>query len=64
MNVAGVTPLYVAASGGHQDMVEFLLANKADVNAKNNSGQTPLREAVKYGHQDVADLLRQHGGTE
>jgi ankyrin repeat protein len=28
------TPLHVAAQRGHKDVVELLLANKADVNAK------------------------------
>jgi ankyrin repeat protein len=34
--------------------VELLLANKADVNAKNNPSQTPLHYAAVYGHKDVA----------
>jgi ankyrin repeat protein len=45
----------------------LLLANKADVNAKNNEGWTPLHEAVaceKNGCKDVVKLLRQHGGRE
>jgi ankyrin repeat protein len=43
-------------------MVELLLANKADVNAKNNKGETPLRVVANKGKQGVADLLLQHGG--
>ena len=27
---------------GHKDVVELLLANKAEVNAKDNHGETPL----------------------
>jgi len=48
----------------HKDVVELLLANKADVNAKDNSGKTPLHIAVSKGHKDVVELLRQHGGHE
>jgi ankyrin repeat protein len=49
---------------GYKDVVEFLLANKADVNAKANNGDTPLHLAVTHGLLVIADLLRQHGGTE
>jgi ankyrin repeat protein len=45
-------------------MAELLLANNADVNAKNNKGETPFRVAVGKDKQDVIELLRQHGGHE
>ena len=32
----------MAAGRGHKDVVELLLANKAEVNAKDNDGETPL----------------------
>ena len=32
----------LAAHDGHKDMAELLLANKAEVNAKDNNGLTPL----------------------
>jgi ankyrin repeat protein len=38
----GLTPLHVAAFSGHRDVVELLLTNKADVNAKDKDGHTPL----------------------
>ncbi len=52
----GWTPLYFAAASGHKDVVELLIANKADVNALNQNF-TPLRAAVLNHHPDVADLL-------
>jgi ankyrin repeat protein len=50
----GNTPLYWAVGTGHKDVPVLLLANKADVNAKNNRGDTPLLWA---GDGDVARLL-------
>jgi hypothetical protein len=51
------TPLHHAASNGHKDVAELLLANKANVNADNNDAKTPLHEAAVHGHLDVAELL-------
>lgn len=45
-------------------MVELLLANGADLNAKSNAGYTPLDLAVSMGRYDLAKLLRQRGGHE
>lgn len=62
------TPLHEAAAGYslsfkyHKDIVELLLTNSADVNAKDNNGNTPLDFAVMAGRKDVAELLRQLGG--
>ena len=57
----GFTPLHWAASSGHKDVAELLLAHGADVNAKNNNGSTPLHFAAALGHKDVAELLLAHG---
>ena len=38
-------------------MAEFLLVNKADVDAKDGKGETPLHAAAEKGHKDVAELL-------
>jgi len=41
-----------------------LLANQAEINAKDSNGVTPLHFAVDKRHEDVAELLRQHDGHE
>ena len=53
----GTTPLYGAAQWGHRDVVQLLLASKAEVDAKNLIGFTPLHAAAAAGHKDVAELL-------
>jgi ankyrin repeat protein len=58
-----LTPLHWAAENGHRDVAELLLANKADVNAKDNNGYTPLSWAAKAGHKDVAELLLANGAN-
>jgi ankyrin repeat protein len=41
----------------HQDTVKLLLANKADVNTRDNLGRTPLYEAVMVGDKGMVHLL-------
>jgi ankyrin repeat protein len=44
------------------EVVELLIENGADVNAKNNYGGTPLDGAISLDRPKIADLLRKHGG--
>jgi ankyrin repeat protein len=57
---SGSTPLHCAATESYNEIVELLIANGADVNAKDNESRTPLDEAKRW--PSVADLLRKHGG--
>jgi ankyrin repeat protein len=40
-----------------KDIVEFLLANKAEVNARSNDGTTPLHWAAAHGPKGLVELL-------
>jgi len=52
------TPLHWAAGKGHKEIAELLIAEGADVNAKDEDGSTTL----DYAKGETADLLRKHGG--
>jgi cytohesin len=53
----GSTPLLIAAKNDDKEMVELLITNQADVNAKNNDGSTPLLIAAKYGDKEMLEML-------
>jgi cytohesin len=64
VKVGGGRALHYAAFQAHLPSVKVLLANGADVNARNEDGETSLRMAKRRGLRQLADLLRQHGGQE
>jgi len=55
------TPLHFAAYSGNE-VVELLIANGADVNAKNQADATPLDKAIEKNWDETVSLLRKHGG--
>jgi cytohesin len=59
---SGMTPLHIAAEGGHNEIAELLIAKGANVNAKTNDGETPLDKAVHHGQTEITGLLRKHSG--
>ena len=52
-----MTPLHFAAQNGHLSVVEYLVNQKADLNAKNNKGYTPLSLANERRKMEVAEFL-------
>ena len=54
------TPLHRAAWAGQLVVAQFLLANGADVGAKDTGGGTPLHDAVHSGHKSMVELLLDH----
>jgi ankyrin repeat protein len=55
----GRTPLHVAASAGHTDLVQWLLSATADPAMKDKQGNTPLNDAVLAKRDKIAQLIRQ-----
>lgn len=53
----GATALHWAALRGHAEVVEFLLAQGADVRAKNGAGETALQVAQRAGRTEVVRIL-------
>ena len=61
MNNVGATPLHDASENGHLNVVKFLLANDANVNASTIDGETALQVAEFQGHTDIVQLLKDSG---
>lgn len=47
----GATALYEAAKNEHQDIVEFLISQKADANKPGKTGLLPLHVASQTGNE-------------
>jgi len=60
----GKAALHEMALRGYSGVVEMLLANGADKNAKDKAGRTALSYALKYGNKTAAEVLRKNGAEE
>jgi ankyrin repeat protein len=56
-----VTALMLAALGGHQQIVVYLIDRGANINAKTNHNATPLMYAAAGGNQELVTILLQRG---
>ncbi len=64
-DLSGSTPLIHAATGGHADVVNYLISKGADVNVKENSLHlSALSAAAAGGHADTVLLLLNAGATD
>ena len=54
------TALHTAAAGGHKEIVEFLIASGANIDAKDRRGRTPLDLAVSKRDDEVVNLVVKH----
>jgi glutamate dehydrogenase len=59
----GRTPLHVACATGNKEMVEYLISQKADINAVDSFGSTPIQEAMKKEHSYIVKYLQEKGAT-
>ena len=57
------TPLFLAASRGHLDVLRCLLENGADINASTADNCTPLMIAIENGNINAATFLIEHGAN-
>jgi len=58
-NFRGYTMLHIAALTGESEMVDFLLANKANTNALSAENETPLMLSSLMGHFSIVKKLGQ-----
>ena len=60
---SGFTSLHVAAAWKRRDLVEMLLAAKANPNPTNAYGETPLHSAAGRGSVEIAEVLIKNGAV-
>jgi hypothetical protein len=56
-----MTPIHVASSVGHSDMLTLLIEHGADVNGRGTDGNTPLHEASRNARLEAGQLLLNQG---
>lgn len=61
VNKTGWTPLHYAASGGHVQVMAYLLEHSAYIDAESPNGTTPLMMAAMYGSPEAVKHLIQAG---
>jgi len=63
-SVDGRPPILYAADYGQLEVIEYLIAEGADVNACDKHGISPLLAAIWEGHTDCVKLLLQKGASK
>ena len=61
VNKPGWSPIHYAATNGHLKIVQFLMANGAQVNALSPSETTPLMMAIGSGNEELIKYLLDNG---
>jgi ankyrin repeat protein len=56
--------LWIAVNDGNHEIVELLLARRADPNGEVDSCGTPMFQSIYRKRTEIAELLRAHGGLE
>jgi ankyrin repeat protein/poly(3-hydroxybutyrate) depolymerase len=60
---SGFTPLHIAATAGHVDIIEHLLDRGADLEARTAGGQTPLFQTVPLASEQAFGRLLEKGAN-
>ena len=61
VNKPGWAPLHYAATNGHVEIMQILLAHHAFIDAESPNKTTPLMMAAHYGSRDAVKLLLDEG---
>ena len=61
LDITRSTPLHVASSSGHLEVLRILVESGADVNARNVTHLTPLHIASLEGNAETVQLLIERG---
>lgn len=59
----GRTPLFYASIRAQFDVIEYLLSEKANVNARDCIGQSPLHIACAAGNNEIVDMMLRAGAA-
>ena len=63
-DLVGRTPLHLAAQRGHQEIVDLLIQEGAEVNSRNEEDKAmPLHFAAEEGHLNIVKVLVKHGAA-
>ena len=54
-----MSPLIIASSQGHLEVVKYLVTNGAHVDHTDEDGNTAVTHAMKQGHSEIAQYLNQ-----
>ncbi|VDL86022.1 unnamed protein product [Schistocephalus solidus] len=57
----GRTPIYLATSRGHTEVVTYLLSCNVNIHSPNKELKSPLYIAANFGHLDIVNALLRHG---
>jgi hypothetical protein len=57
----GASALHFAVMKGRMQLVEKIVARRADVNSRTRNGTTPLHTAVVYARKEIAEFLLDNG---